>query len=141
MLRLSVHRNELAERNSAPPGCLPAAWAVLGRPHRAEVIARSGSDGFRQKQGLLSLVEGLAEAGDGTRAHEIARGFSGPEDRDAALAALARGAARGGDLEQAESVAVGVAQPVYRATALAAVARSAASRRTEDLTSHRRTSH
>ncbi|MGW7468786.1 tetratricopeptide repeat protein [Streptomyces xantholiticus] len=126
MLRLSVHRNELAERNSALPDCLPAAWAVLGQPHRAEAIARSGSDGFRQTRGLVSLVEGLAEAGNRIGAQEIARGLPRPEDRDAALAALARGAARGGDLEQAERVAAGIHQPFYRATALAAVARSAA---------------
>ncbi|MEV4947928.1 hypothetical protein [Streptomyces sp. NPDC053755] len=126
MLRLSIHRNELAERNTAMPDCLPAAWAVLGQPHRAEAIARSASDRFSQRRALLSLVEGLAEAGDPTGAEEIARGFPRPEERDEAMAALARGTARAGDVERAEHVAAGIAHSVYRTTALADVARVAA---------------
>ncbi|MFD5548755.1 hypothetical protein ACFWJQ_18770 [Streptomyces goshikiensis] len=132
MLRLSVHRNELAARNIAMPSCLPAAWAVLEQPHRAEAIARSASDWFAQKRGLLSLVEGLTEAGDGTGAEEIVRGLPQREDRDEGLAAVVRGAARAGDLELAERVATGIHDIFHRATALAAVGRSAAAAGEQD---------
>ncbi|MGQ4361673.1 hypothetical protein [Streptomyces sp. SAS_272] len=126
LLRLAVHRNELADRNRILPASLPAAWALLGEPRRAEAAARSSSDEFGPRAGLVPLVEGLAQAGDWLGAQETARSLPLPGDRVRAFAALAKGIALGGDLEQAEIVACGIAEPFFRGTALAEVARSAA---------------
>ncbi|MBW6436908.1 hypothetical protein KZ829_24490 [Actinoplanes hulinensis] len=52
MLRLCIRRSNLADRNSRIPTDLPAVWAALGQPARAEGLARSITEPARQARGI-----------------------------------------------------------------------------------------
>ena len=49
-LRVARHRDDLTDRNTNIPPFLPAVWATLGHPTRAEALARSITDPDRQAQ-------------------------------------------------------------------------------------------
>ncbi len=121
LARLSIHRNDLASRNTNIPTDLPAVWATLGHPNRAEQIARGITDPYRQAQALAAVAQAVAAAGDldrarqlATTAEQIARDI--PDDHGEAqahaLAAVARAAAAAGDLDRARQLATAVEQIV-----------------------------
>ncbi|MEV7630284.1 hypothetical protein [Actinoplanes sp. NPDC089786] len=128
VLRLCIRRTNLADRNSHIPTDLPAVWVALGQPARAEALAGSIADPYKQAQALTEVARGLA-ATDPDRAETVARSISGPCEQARALAAVAERVAIGGDLErvrqlteQAETVARSITYPFERAQALVPVA-------------------
>jgi hypothetical protein len=70
-LRLARHRDQLADRNAHIPTQLPAVWAALGQPIRAEALARSITRLDRRAL-ALARVAGTVAAGDHDRAQELA---------------------------------------------------------------------
>ena len=101
LARLNVHRNLIAERNTHVPARLPAVWAAIGYPDRAEALARAITDPERRGQALDDLARMAGEQGDVGRAVAVARAITDPERRGRALGDLARMAGERGDLEQA----------------------------------------
>ncbi|MFI7080910.1 hypothetical protein ACIBO1_26755, partial [Micromonospora sp. NPDC049903] len=53
MLRLCIRRTNLTDRNTHIPTGLPAVWATLGHPDRAEALARSITDPSLQAWALV----------------------------------------------------------------------------------------
>ena len=133
MLRLAVRRASLAERNANIPTNLPAVWAIVGYPTRAEALARAITHPIRQSETLTALVTVLAHAGDLERAEAVAYAINSPDRQVVALTALIRTTAAYGDLERARMVAQhaqvvahSIVSADRRATALAALSRALA---------------
>ena len=72
MARLAIHRDHLTERSSNIPTNLPAVWAMLGHPSRAEALARSIIDPYQQAQALAALAKAVTATGDLNRARGLA---------------------------------------------------------------------
>ena len=94
LARLNVHRSRLVDRNANIPSSLPTAWAVIGHLDRAEALARSITDPYRQAQALADLTGVVADAGDLDRAEVLARSVTDRGWQARALADLARVVAR-----------------------------------------------
>ncbi|MEU0558626.1 hypothetical protein [Dactylosporangium sp. NPDC006015] len=95
-LRLSWHRNRLADRNANIPTNLPAVWVTLGQPDRAEALAQSITSRDARVKALTGLVTAAASVGDHGRANalaaqaeQIARSITSPSSRANALIDLA----------------------------------------------------
>jgi hypothetical protein len=71
LARLAVRRDRMADRNSHIPPNLPGVWAALGRPARAEALARSISHTY-QAQALAGVAGAVAAAGDCAQALVLA---------------------------------------------------------------------
>ena len=71
-LRLAWQRAQLADRNAHIPVQLPAVWATLGQPVRAEALARSITSPLSQAQALARVATAAAGTGDYNRARELA---------------------------------------------------------------------
>jgi hypothetical protein len=71
MLRLSIRRIRLTDRNTTIPINLPALWVKLGQPARAEAMARSLGDPFRQVQALVEVTNATVAVGDNDRAQQL----------------------------------------------------------------------
>jgi hypothetical protein len=56
MVHLAIRRSSIAERNTKIPTGLPAVWAMVGHPTRAEALARAITDPYRQAQALTALT-------------------------------------------------------------------------------------
>ena len=69
-LALACHRDQLTDRNSHIPVALPAVWAALGQPTRAEALATSITE------------PALAGAGPGAGRGGAGRGRAAPAGRD-----------------------------------------------------------
>ena len=100
LARLNVHRSIIAERNTHVPVSLPAVWAAIGHPERAEALARAITGPDQQAQVLAELARAAAAAGDPDRARALteeavaaARAITDPDRRARVLAELARAAA------------------------------------------------
>jgi tetratricopeptide (TPR) repeat protein len=130
-LRLAWHRDQLDRRNAHIPFELPAVWATLGQPVRAEALARSIPSDHHQALALAGVAMAAARAGDRDRAREladraeqIARSFTDPGWRARVLAAAAAGAS---DYDRAEQIARSAAISMYdKPEILATVATAAA---------------
>lgn len=105
MGRLSVHRETITDRNDVLPPELPALWAVLGRPIRAEALARSITSEFWQGDALVALAAALAQTGAVDRAEGVVSSISDPDERVEAWGAVALALARRGAVDEAESAA------------------------------------
>ena len=119
MSRLAIHRTRLTERNDYVPASLPAVWVQLGRPDRAEALARSITDLERQVRALTSVAREVVAAGDLPRARILSiqaeraiASISMPGQQAHALAVVARITAETGDRRQAKKL-------IGRATTLA----------------------
>ncbi|WP_144120912.1 caspase family protein [Catellatospora sichuanensis] len=133
MALLSIRRKNLTDRNTNIPAGLPAVWAHLGQPARAEALARSISDPRQRAQALTAATRAAAASGDPDRAEQIARSVTDPYLRAQALTAATESAAASGDPDQArrlaadaEQAAWSVTNPYLRAQALTAATRAAA---------------
>jgi hypothetical protein len=73
LARLAVHRARIAEQNAEIPPRLPAVWAYLGEPGRAEAVARAISDPKERADAMVLVVRAVADNGDLDRAHGMAR--------------------------------------------------------------------
>ena len=111
MSRLAVHRAKLAERNENIPASLPGVWAQLGRPGRAEALARSITDRYRQVQAFAAVIREVAAGGDVHRAEILSAQaewivplIADPYQQAQAFAAVARAVAEIGKLERARSL-------------------------------------
>ncbi|WP_250036576.1 hypothetical protein [Paractinoplanes maris] len=128
LLRLSHHRDQLESRNSNTPADLPAVWAAVGQPTRAEALARSITDTARQHRALAGLAGTVAMAGDIRRAAQIAAGIGDSSLRTATLDNLARVAGAAGELELAAGIAVSSGDQRLQLHTLTDLSRAAAAR-------------
>ncbi|HET8660715.1 MAG TPA: hypothetical protein VFM55_17140 [Micromonosporaceae bacterium] len=125
MARLAMRRSSIAGRNAYIPAGLPAVWATIGQPTRAEALARAITDPERRAEALTAVVRVVAAVGDLERAESVVDVIAGPERQAQALTALLRVAVAGGDAERVrsltervESVIRLIAKPALRAAAL-----------------------
>jgi len=72
MACLAIHRDNLAQRNANVPVGLPAVWAMLSQPNRAEALADSITNTGLHGEALAELAAAAAIAGDQGRARIIA---------------------------------------------------------------------
>ncbi|WP_438867862.1 hypothetical protein, partial [Paractinoplanes ferrugineus] len=105
MLRLCVRRDNLTGRNSNIPTDLPAVWATLHQPSRAEALARSITAPRQQTWALAAVARAAAAAGDVVRAESVARSLTDPAQQALVLTAVARAAATAGDADRAGALA------------------------------------
>jgi len=126
MLLLCIRRNNLADRNRRIPTGLPAVWAALGQPARAEALARSITRPDEQARALIAVAEAIAAAGDPDRAETVARSITYPDLQAWALIVVARAFAAAGDPDRAETVARSLADPYEQVCALTVVAEAIA---------------
>jgi hypothetical protein len=132
-VRLARRRDQLADRNANIPIELPTLWVTLGRPVRAEALARSITKPVAQAWALLKVVSAVADGGDHPRAEDIAWSLADPRRRTEALASVAMAAAAAGNRQYARDLASKVethARSIpdlrLRAEALATVASASA---------------
>jgi tetratricopeptide (TPR) repeat protein len=71
-LALAYHRDQLSNRNSHIPAELPPIWATLGRPLRAEALARSIGHPAVRAKALAGVAAALAAAGQHEHAIAVA---------------------------------------------------------------------
>ena len=128
-LRLAFHRDQLTARNTNIPASLPAVWAALGQPARAQALATSITYPGQRVQALVQVAEALAEAGQHQQAAAIAaeaeataRAPTDPDSQDDVLAQVAGALAKTGQHQQAEATARAITDSGWRAYALAKVA-------------------
>ena len=114
--------DELAARNAWIPARLPAVWARLGEPARAEALAFSSADPVRQAEALAQVAGALAAAGDFSRAEKLARSIPRAPQQAEALAQVAGALAAAGDFSRAEKLARSIPRAPQQAEALAQVA-------------------
>ncbi|MGJ6969107.1 ATP-binding protein [Streptosporangium sp. G11] len=112
-LHLAYTREYITQRNSNIPENLPALWAMLGNPTRAEALAQSVTGPVGQVKALTSLMGAVAETGDLGRARSlsdqaetIARTIADPSQQASALTSLANTVAKTGDLDAARRLLV-----------------------------------
>jgi len=108
MARLAVRRTSITERNASIPATLPALWASLGQPARAEALALAIPGHDRRAQALAALVGAVAARGDLERAESLAEAIEVPRLQEDALIVLAVAAARAGDHQRARRIAAAV---------------------------------
>ncbi|WP_194820891.1 tetratricopeptide repeat protein, partial [Micromonospora sp. S-DT3-3-22] len=132
-LRLAWYRDQLADRNTNIPTELPAIWATLRQPIRAEALARSITDPNLQARALAGLAQAVAATGDHDHAEQIAHSITDPNLQARALADLAQAVAATGDHDRAralathaEQIARSITDPNLQAWALAGLARAVA---------------
>src|SRR5262249_61611717 len=113
-LPLAYHRDQLAGRNANIPTGLPAVWAALGQLSRAEALATSITDPYRQVSALARVAEVLAGAGQHQQAEAVARSITNPYQQTQALAQIAGALAAAGQCDQAEAVARSITNPGRR---------------------------
>jgi hypothetical protein len=141
LVRLAIRRDRMADRNGHIPPNLPGVWATLGRPARAEALARSIGH-HHQAQALAGVAGAVAAAGDcvqalalADQAEDLAQSIQSSYYQAEVLAGVAGAVAAAGDrgralvlADQAEAWAqsnsdrVGGADVIGRVQALVAVA-------------------
>ncbi|MDJ0342834.1 hypothetical protein QMK19_23300 [Streptomyces sp. H10-C2] len=104
---LAAHRSRLKDRNDYPEG-LPALWAALGQPDRAEALARGMGDSDTVAPALAQIAVEAGRRGDSARAQHLAdtienlaEGFDSACWRARRLAAMAEAAGAAGDHHRA----------------------------------------
>jgi hypothetical protein len=122
--RLAVHRDHLALRNTSLPVRLPAVWATIGQTNRAEAIARSIPNPYRQEEALIEVAKVGARAGDSDRAVAIARLTGDAQQK--ALIEVAPAMAEAGDLDRAEAIARSITNSARRVKVLTSLVEAAA---------------
>lgn len=132
MARLAIHRDDLADRNTNIPLDLPALWAGLGNPTRADALAHAITDRERQAEALIAVTMTLARTGHAERAGMLTERAEAavldlpkPNRQAQALAVLSSAAANAGNTERArmltdraEAVASTITDPERRVVAL-----------------------
>ncbi|WP_152564105.1 hypothetical protein [Actinomadura welshii] len=123
-LRLALTRRYLTSRNSKIPTALPAAWARLGYPDRAEALAGSIVDLTARMQAYKSLAEAFVLEGDSSRAKALAATV-GAENSPITgtnfplpahvLSSVVTTLTQAGQAERAEAVAHSIISPPIRA--------------------------
>ena len=128
-LILACHRDHLTDRNSRIPVALPAVWAALGQPSRAQALADSITSTSARSIALAKVSGALARAGQHQAAKSTAEHAEGI-GRSAAdphvLAQVAGALARAGQHQRAEAIAGSIIDPGAQASAFTQVARAQA---------------
>ncbi len=135
---LAIQADHLTDRNQNIPDELPAVWARIGQPARAEGLARSiPNDWGTRTRALRGLVAAVAASGDHDRAARLADEaethigqITDPGSRALALAGLAETVAATGDdqaradrlADEAETLTGQITDPDSREWALAGLA-------------------
>jgi hypothetical protein len=129
MARLSLRRSALLDRNANIPVQLPAVWATLGQPARAEALARSLTRPDQQAQALTAVARAITAGGDTDRAKQIAAAaehvacsITDRRRQARGLTAVAEAVAAAGDTDRAEQIARSLDGRDHQARALAMVA-------------------
>ncbi|GAB3852774.1 hypothetical protein GCM10027610_081630 [Dactylosporangium cerinum] len=123
--RLSMHRRRLDSRNVNISTDLPAVWALIGEPTRAEALARGFTDPDRQAEALAGVAEAVAGTGDLDHAVRIVNSLPDPARQIEALAKIAAATVEAGDLDRAAQIARDIPDPGRQAEAVAKVAAAA----------------
>ncbi|GAA0453250.1 hypothetical protein Ade02nite_01410 [Paractinoplanes deccanensis] len=126
MVTLTMQRERLAARNANLPTDLPAVWAALGFPDRAEALARSISDPVRGMLAMTGAVEALSRAGRYEDAAKLADAIDSPVQSDFARVVVVEDASAAGAYTFAERLLPHVRDPVHRVWATVFVAEAAA---------------
>jgi hypothetical protein len=105
MLVLAMNRDRLVKRNSNIPAGLPAAWAALGNPARAQALAYSITAPDRHAQAMIRLAQAWAATGDLDRAENAAHSIGDPYRRSQALTSLVQPLAQMGERKRARRIA------------------------------------
>ncbi|MFC9005640.1 P-loop NTPase family protein [Streptomyces microflavus] len=107
---LAAHRQRLVDRNDYPRR-LPAVWAAVGQPDRAEALARGIDDPDSASAALAEIATTVGFAGDRARAARLAdaiQGLDGGSDmacwRARRMAAVAEAAGAAGDRDRAAAL-------------------------------------
>ena len=119
---LAWHRDELTARNAWIPARLPAVWARLGQPARAEALALSATDPARQSEALAQVAVALAAAAEFDRAEKLARSIPRAGQQSEALAQVAVALAAAAEFDRAEKLARSIPRAGQQSEALAQVA-------------------
>ncbi|MFE9107580.1 hypothetical protein, partial [Actinomadura geliboluensis] len=101
-LHLALTRHNLTLRNSNIPSNLPAAWALLGNPNRAQALAGSITSAYEEARALAEVVEALVQAGDLDRAESAARSITSSYEQERALITVVEALLQAGELDRAE---------------------------------------
>ncbi|EXG83010.1 TIR domain-containing protein [Cryptosporangium arvum] len=140
LARLAVYRTALIDRNSYLPRRIPAVWAVLGHPNRAEQIARAVLDPYTRWRVLAEAATGVWNVGDRAaavrlldEAEQAARRFLSADVLASALVTIAGHVTGTGDesravllANEAEGLVGRISGHEYRAEATAHLAVSTA---------------
>ena len=78
LARLAFRRDTIAERNTHIPTRLPALWAVIGQPARAEALARGITDPYLKSQALATLARALRASNEADWAQVMTQGQNWP---------------------------------------------------------------
>ncbi|MGW3959798.1 hypothetical protein ACWED2_08235 [Amycolatopsis sp. NPDC005003] len=130
LVKLTMHRDDLSDRNARTPARLPALWARMGEFDRAEALARSISAKNRRAEAIGELVRVMVQAGRTDRVDRLVAEVL-HEDSDPRLRSrLVRAVAGAGDFVRARSLSEGFAEADWRARELLEIA---AAERPEDV--------
>ncbi len=128
-LHLAARRDDLLARNEQVPSVLPAVWAMLGHPLRAEAHARSVGDPAGRADALTRLVLLLAEAGEHEQACRLApdaitatRSAGDADIQGQFLFRVVRGTVISGDFDLALTASRGIRDPFWHSGAVTALA-------------------
>ncbi|WP_212991047.1 tetratricopeptide repeat protein [Actinoplanes auranticolor] len=124
LTRLSFYRNRLEDRNSAIPSTLPAVWALLGQPVRAEALASGIADPIGRAGALAEVVKSLGYAGRRQEAEKFAEKIVNSIEQDRAFAALVWHLSDIGDFGEAERIADGISMREMQDRAYARLAQA-----------------
>ena len=124
-LRLAIERQDVGtgHRVAFP---VMTTWATVGRPGRAEALARSAGNPRRVMRALVALAVALTRYGNSVLAEKILGTTANAAWADAALATMASEAARSGDVARAAQLAGRVVRMPYADRAFAALIGAAA---------------
>lgn len=122
LIKLTLHSDDLRDRNARTPARLPALWARMGEFDRAEALARSISSENRRSEAVGELVAVMAQAGLTDRADRLVAESVHEDQLPGVRARLASAVAGMGDFVRARSMAEGIEDPDRRAGMLLAVA-------------------
>lgn len=135
LVRLSLRREELEHRNGFVTRTFPWAWALLGRVHRAEALARSIPSLDWRALALADVAAVVLDAGEPAEAVRLleeaeqsaeryAFDYDIDEERDHALVEVSRGWANAGLFDRAERLVTTVAGIDLRGDLLVDLVRS-----------------
>lgn len=119
MVLIALHRDVLLQRNANIPAGLPAAWAWLGRPSRAEALLGALTDPRLLTKAVAALAPAFAKVREFRRATELASAIDDGYERANVLDDVVSAMVAEGEIDQAESLARSVFPPDFKDRALA----------------------
>jgi tetratricopeptide (TPR) repeat protein len=124
LARLAHRRGKLEARNSHIPSVLPAIWASIGQPVRAEGLAMSFASPALQSRALAEIVKAFGSLEEYDRSNRTIQQIVEPAERARAQAALVWQSAASGNFERAESIARLITHERLQERAMARVAQA-----------------